>query len=71
MCLAVPGKIIKKINCEEAEVLVGKIKKLIRIDFLPEIEVGDYVLIHAGYGITKLHGKEAKEINKAWEEIGL
>ncbi|MBP8718512.1 MAG: HypC/HybG/HupF family hydrogenase formation chaperone, partial [Candidatus Atribacteria bacterium] len=45
MCLAIPGKIIKKINPQEAKVLLGSIKKLIRIDLLPEVEVGDYVLI--------------------------
>lgn len=69
MCLAIPGKIIKKINPQEAEVLLGSIKKLIRIDLLPEVEVGDYVLIHAGYAISKINPSEAREISKAWEEI--
>jgi hydrogenase expression/formation protein HypC len=69
MCLAIPGKIIKKINCEEAEVLLGNIKKSVRIDLLPEIEEGDYVLIHAGYAITKINSREANEINQIWEEI--
>ena len=31
MCLAIPGKIIKKIDNEQAEVLLGKVKKLIRV----------------------------------------
>ena len=69
MCLAIPGKIIKKFNPKEAEVLLGKIKKLVRIEFLPEIEEGDYVLVHAGYAITKIDSREANEINQAWEEI--
>jgi len=69
MCLAIPGKIIKKINSEQAEVLLGGIKKIIRIDLLPEVTKGDYVLIHAGYAITKINAKEADEVNRAWKEI--
>jgi len=71
MCLAIPGKIIKKINSEQAEVLLGGIKKTIRLDLLPDVSKGDYVLIHAGYAITKINAKEANEVNRAWEEIEL
>ncbi|HKK82654.1 MAG TPA: HypC/HybG/HupF family hydrogenase formation chaperone [Atribacterota bacterium] len=71
MCLAIPGKITKKINSEQAEVLLGGIKKTIRLDLLPDVSKGDYVLIHAGYAITKINAKEANEVNRAWEEIGL
>lgn len=69
MCLAIPGKIIKKIDNEQAEVLLGKVKKLIRINLLPEISEGDYVLVHAGYAITKVDFQEANEIEQAWEEL--
>ena len=71
MCLAIPGKITKKISSEQAEVLLGGIKKTIRLDLLPDVSKGDYVLIHAGYAITKINAKEANEVNRAWEEIGL
>ncbi len=69
MCLAIPGKVLKKVNSKEAEVLMGKIKKLIRIDLFPEIKEGDYVLIHAGYAITIIDPEEANEINQLWEEM--
>jgi hydrogenase expression/formation protein HypC len=42
---------------------------LVRIELLPEIKEGDYVLVHAGYAITKIDSREANEINQAWEEI--
>ncbi|MFW6148497.1 MAG: HypC/HybG/HupF family hydrogenase formation chaperone [Atribacterota bacterium] len=71
MCLAIPGKITKKINSEQAEVLLGGIKKIIRLDLLPDVSKGDYILIHAGYAISKINAKEADEVNRAWEEIGL
>ena len=69
MCLAIPGKIIKKIDLENVEVLIGRIKKNVRIDLLPEVKKGDYVLVHAGYAITKINEEEAKEVIQAWEEI--
>ncbi len=69
MCLAIPGKIIKKINSVEAEVMQGSIRKQIRIELLPEIDEGDYVLIHAGYAITKIDQKQADEIEQIWKEI--
>ena len=68
MCLAIPGKIIK-INKEEAQVLLGEITKTIRIDLLPDVIEGDYVLIHAGYAISKINEKEANEVFNAWKEI--
>ena len=39
------------------------------MDLLPEVEVGDYVLIHAGYAIEKLTEEAAKESLEAWEEL--
>lgn len=69
MCLAIPGKITKKLNNNEAEILLGGIKKKVRIDLLPEVKEGEYVLVHAGYAITKIDSNEANEINQAWEEI--
>lgn len=69
MCLAIPGKIIKKIDLENVEVLIGSIKKIVRIDLLPEVNKGDYVLVHAGYAITRINEREAKEVIRAWEEI--
>ena len=69
MCLAIPGKIIKKIDNEQAEILLGKVKKLIRLNLLPEAKEGDYVLVHAGYAITKVDFQQANEIERAWEEL--
>jgi len=69
MCLAIPGKVIRILDSKQAEVLIGNIKKIVRIDLFPEVKEGEYLLIHAGYGITKIDQKEANRINRAWEEI--
>jgi hydrogenase expression/formation protein HypC len=39
------------------------------MDLLPDVEVGEYVLIHAGYAIEKLSEEAAKESLEAWEEL--
>ncbi len=36
---------------------------------MPDVEIGDYVLIHAGYAIEKLSEEAAKESLEAWEEL--
>ncbi len=69
MCLAIPGKVIRIIDPEQGEVLLGGIKKRVRLELLSEVKVGDYVLIHAGYAITRINEREANEINRAWKEI--
>ena len=39
------------------------------MDLLHDVEIGDYVLIHAGYAIEKLTEEAAKESLEAWEEL--
>jgi len=61
MCVAFPGKIIE-IKENEALVEIFGVKKRVFLDLLPEeVEIGDYVLSHAGFAIHKVDKKEAKE----------
>ncbi|MFH1287526.1 MAG: HypC/HybG/HupF family hydrogenase formation chaperone [bacterium] len=63
MCLAIPGKIIK-IDNNMAMVDFGGIKKESALDLLPDVKIGDFVLVHAGFAINKIDGKEAVETLK-------
>ncbi|MEM3507551.1 MAG: HypC/HybG/HupF family hydrogenase formation chaperone [Candidatus Bathyarchaeia archaeon] len=68
MCLAIPAKILS-INGRIAKVdFGGKIVKEVDIS-LVNANVGDYVLIHAGYAIQVLDEEIAKETIKLWNEI--
>lgn len=60
MCLSVPGKIVKIIN-NVARVDVGGMLRDISLDLCPEVSLGEYVLIHAGFAIQKVDEEEAKE----------
>lgn len=68
MCLAIPA-LIKSINGKEAEAEIGGISRRISLWLTPEAEVGDYVLIHAGYAINLLDQEEAEETLKLFEQM--
>lgn len=60
MCLAVPGKIIEQ-NDEEATVDLQGNRLKVSTAMTPEVGVGDWVLVHAGFTITQLDEQEARE----------
>ena len=67
MCLAIPGKIIKKFDDNTAEIEIGGIIKEVNLDLIPKVKIGDYVLLHAGFAIEIIDQKVAFEIFNAWE----
>lgn len=68
MCLAIPAE-IKKIKGEYALVDFGGLKKDVKIVLTPEVKVGDYVLVHAGFSIQEMDKEEANETLELWKEI--
>lgn len=70
MCVAVPGK-IEKIEGSVATVKVGKASTTANLDLIgQELQVGDYILVHAGFAINRIDREEAEEIEAIMEEIG-
>jgi hydrogenase expression/formation protein HypC len=67
MCLAIPGKVKKIFNDHTADIEIGGVVKNASIDLLPQVAVGDYVLLHAGFVIEVIDQKKALEIFRAWE----
>ena len=68
MCLAVPLKIID-INGRDAMGEAMGMKRKLRVDFIEEPKLGDYVMVHAGFAIEKLSEAQALEDIQAWEEV--
>lgn len=68
MCLAIPAR-VKSIEGNEAEAEIGGISRKISIILTPEVEVGDYVLLHTGYAINVVDQEEALETLKLFEEM--
>ncbi len=67
MCLAIPG-VVKEIRGNIAVVDYGGVVKEADISLLSDVRVGDYVIVHVGYAITKLTESEAKESIATWKE---
>ncbi|OGP50710.1 MAG: hypothetical protein A2Y79_01930 [Deltaproteobacteria bacterium RBG_13_43_22] len=69
MCLAVPME-VKKITDNWAVVEYEGTRREVRLDLVdPKPEVGDYVIIHAGFALHRIDEEEAKENLKYWKEI--
>lgn len=73
MCLAVPGKVLTK-ECiggvEVGQVQFGGIVRQVALGFVPEAEVGDYVMVHVGFAISRVDEAEAKRTYEMLEELG-
>ncbi|MDP8258562.1 MAG: HypC/HybG/HupF family hydrogenase formation chaperone [Candidatus Aadella gelida] len=59
MCWSVPGK-ITEIKGKIATIELSGIKKDVALDLISEPEVGEYVLVHAGYALQKVSEEKAK-----------
>jgi hydrogenase expression/formation protein HypC len=64
MCLAIPGKVISVEDLglsRMAKVQFGGITRTASLDFVPEAGVGDYVLVHVGFALSKIDEEEARK----------
>ncbi len=68
MCLAIPGKLIKKEN-EKGIVDLGGVNKEIFLTFIPEVKEGDWVIIHTGFGLNIISEKDAHETLEILREV--
>jgi hydrogenase expression/formation protein HypC len=68
MCLAVPMKVIE-LDLPIATVEVEGVRREVRADFLPDLALGDYVLVHAGIAIERVDPDEAEETLRLMQEI--
>jgi hydrogenase expression/formation protein HypC len=66
MCLAVPGKILSIVN-EDPLMRVGRVSfggvvKEVNLAFVPEACVGDYVVVHVGFALSRIDAAEAQKV---------
>jgi hydrogenase expression/formation protein HypC len=72
MCLGVPAKVIELYDTngiKMAKVDFGGVIKEACMEYLPEIKVGDYTIIHVGFGLSILDEKEAQETMELLRQI--
>ncbi|MCK5071956.1 MAG: HypC/HybG/HupF family hydrogenase formation chaperone [Bacteriovoracaceae bacterium] len=68
MCLAVPVKVLEKTGKSMARVEMDGVRLEVSTALCPEINVNDYVIIHAGFIIEKLEHEDVQEKLALWEE---
>jgi len=74
MCLAVPGQvkeIYESFGTRMGRVNFGGVVKEVCLAYLPELEVGDYTIVHVGFAITKLDEQSAQKTLETFREMGL
>ena len=60
MCLAIPAKVVTLLEGDLATVDVGGVRKDVSVALLDEVAVGDYVILHVGYALSRLDTEEAE-----------
>ncbi|NNN08995.1 MAG: HypC/HybG/HupF family hydrogenase formation chaperone [Acidimicrobiaceae bacterium] len=74
MCLGIPGKVEdvwEASGTRMATVNFGGVRKEVCLAFVPEVAVGDYTIIHAGFAITQLDEDSALETLELFKNVGL
>lgn len=74
MCLGVPGRVTEVFGegmARTALVDFGGVEKEVSLAYVPEVEVGDYTIVHVGFAITRLDEASALETLRMFRELGL
>jgi len=72
MCLAIPGKVVEtfeKSGMQMARVQFGGITREVCLEYVPETETGDYVLVHVGFAISRVDEAEAERTYQALRDL--
>jgi hydrogenase expression/formation protein HypC len=72
MCLAIPGKVIETFEqggMRMGKVQFGGITREVCLEYVPDVRVGEYVLVHVGFAISKVDEEEARRTYELLEEM--
>ena len=73
MCLAIPGK-VEEISTDGlirvGRVNFGGVVKNVCLDYVPEVEVGDYTIVHVGFALSKIDRESAEETLEIFRQMG-
>lgn len=70
MCLAIPAQIVILMENGRAMIEIGGVQKEISVELLDEVKVGDYVIVHVGYALSRLDQDEAMRTLALFDEMG-
>lgn len=74
MCLGIPGKVIEiwdEAGTRMSTVEFGGTTKTVCLAYLPDMQVGEYTIVHAGFAITRLDEVSANETLQMFADLGV
>jgi hydrogenase expression/formation protein HypC len=74
MCLAVPGRVLEigeKDGTVMADVDFGGVRKEVCLEYIPDVRVGEYVVVHVGFAIQRLDEQSAIDTLANFEKLGI
>lgn len=72
MCLGIPGQLVERYTRDElpmGKVDFGDVRKEVCLAYTPEVEVGQYVLVHVGFALSVVDPEEAEQMRTLVEQI--
>jgi len=75
MCLAIPGKVLSISGDEDPVTRMGRIDfsgviKQASLAYVPEVQIGDYVIVHVGFALSKVDELEAQKVFEYLRQMG-
>jgi len=70
MCLAIPAEVIELLPDSMARVRIDGVTKVVSLALVDNVVVGDYVLLHVGFALSRIDQKEAEETLGILREMG-
>jgi len=74
MCLSIPGKVIgiaEENGLRMGRVDFGGVVKRVCLDYVPDVEVGDYTIVHVGFALSKIDEDEALRTLEVFRQMGV
>ena len=71
MCLAILTRVVELLPDSQAVVDLGGVRKTISLELVDGVVVGDYVIVHVGYALTRLDPEEAEQTLALMAQAGV
>jgi len=74
MCLAVPGRVLSLEEADGtrmAQVDFGGLRKEVCLEYIPDAQIGEYVMVHVGFAIQRLDEASAQQTLAAFDKLGI
>ena len=70
MCLTIPARVIERLAGDDAVVELDGVRKTISLALVDDVAVGDYVIVHVGFALSRLDPEEAEQTLALFAEAG-